>query len=227
VPDTQIREPTGAPAAEAVPPALAERSEPLIPLRRADGHLPDFDEIVTPHPVIGFLFRRRTFIVLLGVLALVPLARPHPVTLSIGIGLALLAEAWRIWAAGTIHKTEELTTGGPYAYVRHPLYVGSFLHALAYCFMSGRWESVLVVLPLFCLLYGAAAATEEQMLRKVFGERYAAYSRTVPRFIPRPWGAAPGYGRFDWSQVWLNREHVNLIWMVLICGLFVARLLMR
>ena len=35
----------------------------------------------------------------------------------------------RGWSAGTIHKDEELTTTGPYAFARNPLYVGSFLIA--------------------------------------------------------------------------------------------------
>jgi protein-S-isoprenylcysteine O-methyltransferase Ste14 len=224
VPDTQSKEKSGVALAEPDP-APCDRSEPLIGVRRADGRLSRFDEIVTPHPVVAFLFRRRTLIVLLGVLALVPVSRPQPYLLGIGLLVATLAEAWRIWAAGTIHKTEELTTGGPYAFVRHPLYVGSFLHAVAYCFMSGRWESPLVVLPMFCLLYGAAVTTEEQMLHKVFGERYAAYCRRVPRFIPRLARPEPGYGQFDWRQVHLNREYVNIVWMLVLSGLFALRLM--
>ena len=124
-----------------VPPAGLDEDGPAlpeVPVRNADGGLSNFDEIVTPAPVAHFLFRRRTLIVLLGILAIVPFAHPKPIMLAVGIALAVVAECWRIWAAGTIHKTEELTTGGPYAHVRHPLYVGSFVHAVAYCFMSGR-----------------------------------------------------------------------------------------
>src|SRR5438105_8628263 len=94
---------------------------PEAPVRGPSGSKSRFDEIVTPHPLVAFLFRRRTFLVLLGMLALVPFATPSPRGLAVGMGLMVLAEALRIWAAGTIHKTEELTTGGPYGYVRHPL----------------------------------------------------------------------------------------------------------
>lgn len=203
--------------------ALGEESRALPCVRKPDGELPNFDEIVTPHPVVAFLFRRRTFIVLLAVMALAVFARPTPVMLAIGFGLAIIGECWRLWAAGTIHKTEELITGGPYAYVRHPLYVGSFVHALAYGFMSGRWESFLVVLPLFGLLYGAAVATEEAMLYKIFGEQYADYCRRVPRFMPRP-GPHGGHGSFDWERVVANKEYVNIVWMIVLCSLFVMRL---
>src|SRR5689334_9344828 len=89
-----------------------------------------FDRIAPPHPVMVFLFRRRTLLIQLTTLALLATARPQPSLFAFGLALAVLAEAWRIWAAGTIHKVEELTTGGPYAHVRHPLYVGSFVHAI-------------------------------------------------------------------------------------------------
>ena len=195
-----------------------------VPIRKPDGGLSRFDEIVTPHPVVAFLFRRRTLIVLLAIIALIPWAQPKPGMLAAGVLLAVLAEAWRIWAAGTIHKTEELTTGGPYAYVRHPLYVGSFLHSVAYCLISGRWESFAIVVPLFLITYGAAVSTEEAMLYKIFGERYADYSRRVPRFIPRLRMPEPGHGQFDWRQVRSNKEYVNIIWLVVLSSLFILKL---
>jgi protein-S-isoprenylcysteine O-methyltransferase Ste14 len=204
----------------------AEPQEPLIAVRRADGGLADFSEIVTPHPVIGFLFRRRTLIVLLAILALAWFSKPQPAMIVAALAVAFLAEVWRVWAAGTIHKTEELTTAGPYAYVRHPLYVGSFLHAIAYCLFSGRWESFLIVPPLFFLLYGAAVSTEEAMLRKIFGRRYDEYSERVPRFVPRLGSRPRGEGAFSWAQVAANKEYVNVIWVVILSSLFVLKLIL-
>jgi protein-S-isoprenylcysteine O-methyltransferase Ste14 len=202
-----------------------ELAIPTASVRNAGGSIARFDEIVTPHPVAAFLFRRRTLIVLLAMVWLAFFARPTSGPLAVGFVLAVVAEAWRIWSAGTIHKTETLTTGGPYAYVRHPLYVGSFVHAVAFCLMSGRWESFLVVPPLFAALYGAAVAIEEAMLRKLFGEQYEAYSRRVPRFIPRLRAAEPGHGRFDWRQVMANKEYVNIIWIIMLSSLFAFRLI--
>ena len=40
---------------------------------------------------------------------------------------ALLGEALRTWSSGTLVKNEVLTTEGPYALCRNPLYVGNFL----------------------------------------------------------------------------------------------------
>lgn len=209
--------------AEPEPPAGTDVApDPAAPSKR---HLRSrFDEIVTPHPIVAFFFRRRTFIVLLGLVAMVPWARPKLGMLAAGVVLALLAEGLRVWAAGTIHKTEQLTTGGPYAFVRHPLYVGSFLHAVAYSLMSGRWESFAFVVPLFGIVYGAAVSTEEAMLRKLYGVEYEEYSRRVPRFFPQMGRVSPGHGTFSWRQVWLNREWVNFLWMGVFFAIYFALL---
>lgn len=208
-------------------PALGEGApaEPSAPAAAPGGRGRRFTDIVNPHPVAAFLFRRRTFIVLVGTLAMLPWAQPRPGMLLAGLCVALLAEAVRVWAAGTIHKTQELTTGGPYAYVRHPLYAGSFLHAVAYALMTGRWESFLLVVPLFWLVYGTAVAVEEAMLLKLYGAAYADYCRRVPRFVPRPGPRPSGHGRFCWRQVLANREHVTALWMVFLYALLALRLL--
>ena len=53
-------------------------------------------------------------------------ARPRPGLYAAGLVLAVLGVGIRLWAAGTIHKGREITISGPYAWVRHPLYVGWF-----------------------------------------------------------------------------------------------------
>src|SRR5947207_6187061 len=44
-----------------------------------------------------------------------------------GVLLVFFGLLVRSWAAGTLRKQRELATTGPYAFVRHPLYFGSFL----------------------------------------------------------------------------------------------------
>jgi protein-S-isoprenylcysteine O-methyltransferase Ste14 len=206
-------------------PSLEPRGEEEPPRSpRPGGGVWKFHELVSLPAPIAFLCRYRTFLVLLGIVLMVPWAKPKPGMLVIGILIALAAEGWRIWAAGTIKKTAELTTGGPYAHIRHPLYFGSFLHAIAYSFMSGRWESFAFVLPLFALIYGAAMLVEERMLVRLFGEHYLAYCRRVPRLLPRLTPARPAYGSFEWRQVMANTEYVNVIWLIILSALFVLRL---
>jgi len=53
-------------------------------------------------------------------------ARPTPLTLAVGGGIALIGVIVRAWASGHISKNERLATTGPYAHTRNPLYFGSF-----------------------------------------------------------------------------------------------------
>src|SRR5262249_60675429 len=49
-----------------------------------------FYELVRPHPVLAFLFRRRTLFLLLGGAAMLAMARPRPVPFAAGVALACL-----------------------------------------------------------------------------------------------------------------------------------------
>ena len=55
------------------------------------------------------------------------LARPDPGLLMAGLPIAVLGEALRVWAAGHLEKSREVTQSGPYRFMRHPLYAGSAL----------------------------------------------------------------------------------------------------
>jgi protein-S-isoprenylcysteine O-methyltransferase Ste14 len=178
-------------------------------------------------PIARFLVRRRTsFFCLVPLLLLIP-SRPTVTMFGIGVALALLGQAVRLWAAGTIHKSREVTTGGPYAYVRHPLYFGTFFITLGYGFMSGLWWSFALLLPLYFILHGAAVASEERKLCGLFGDAYREYARHVGRVMPRilPNSSLPRRGAFRWSQVFSNNEHVTVLFTVTMTLLFAARLL--
>jgi len=55
------------------------------------------------------------------------LARPSPKSILVGMVVAAIGLWLRARAAGRLHKQEVLTTTGPYAYTRNPLYLGSFI----------------------------------------------------------------------------------------------------
>src|SRR5262245_52859196 len=60
-------------------------------------------------------------------IAFLVFSRPTWRSLAIGAPLATLGLVVRAWASGVLRKNQELTTSGPYAYTRNPLYAGSFL----------------------------------------------------------------------------------------------------
>jgi protein-S-isoprenylcysteine O-methyltransferase Ste14 len=75
----------------------------------------------------------------------------HPTSRSLWIGaaIALPGSLLRLWAAGHIEKGRVLTQGGPYAFTRNPLYLGSFLMALGIILAGqGYW-----LLPAFAAFF--------------------------------------------------------------------------
>lgn len=81
-------------------------------------------------------------------------------------------------------RSRQLMTGGIYARIRHPRYIGLFLEACAFSLFANYLAAYLVVVALVPIL-GLIVLLEERELRLSFGEEYRRYERTVPRFIPR------------------------------------------
>jgi protein-S-isoprenylcysteine O-methyltransferase Ste14 len=113
------------------------------------------------------------------------LARPTPLTLLTGAIVAAPGLALRAWASGHLRKNESLATGGPYAYTRNPLYLGSFLLGLGFTIASGRWFLVIVFAAMLLGIYLPVMRVESQALAELFGERYRRYADRVPSFLPK------------------------------------------
>jgi len=136
-------------------------------------------------------------------------ARPTPRLLLAGGLLGLVGLLIRAWAAGTIHKEKELTTSGPYAHTRNPLYVGSFLLGLGVVTAGGRWVFVLLFLAFYLGVYGRTMSGEAELLTELFGDRFRHYRDRVPAFFPRFTPYRPpegGEGGFTLAQYTRNRE---------------------
>lgn len=138
-------------------------------------------------------------------------ARPTPATLLGGAGIALLGGYIRGWAAGHIRKDSTLTVTGPYAHVRNPLYVGSFLVGLGVTVAGGVLLFVAVFLFFYLTVYSRTALVEAELLEERYGAAYRAYAAQVPLFVPRPtpWrpegsGAPPPFSlqRYRQNKEW-------------------------
>ena len=108
--------------------------------------------------------------------------------LSEMLGFFLLAAAtlWRIWCALFIAGTKngELSTAGPYSIVRNPLYLGNLAGIVGFGFAVEQPVLAVVLGLVFALFYPSVVLREEEKLASLFGERYAAYRRAVPRWVP-------------------------------------------
>jgi protein-S-isoprenylcysteine O-methyltransferase Ste14 len=99
----------------------------------------------------------------------------------IGGGFILLASAWRILYEA--QRTHRLATTGPYAYVRHPQYMGFILIMLGFLL---QWPTLptLVMFPILVVMYVRLARREEREALAEFGEAYARYAANTPAFFP-------------------------------------------
>ena len=109
---------------------------------------------------------------------------PSPRSLLYGLPIAVLGLALRAWAAGCLAKNRELATGGPYAYTRNPLYLGTLLVAAGLAVASRGIGLGVLFAVVFFFVYLPAIQLEEQHLRRLFPE-YARYAERVPALWPR------------------------------------------
>lgn len=110
-------------------------------------------------------------------------SQPTARSLALGLPVALAGLALRAWAAGHLAKNERLAIGGPYAYVRNPLYIGTLVVAAGLTLASRSVGLGAVFLAVFLLVYLPVIQLEEQHLCKLFPE-YADYARRVPALLP-------------------------------------------
>jgi hypothetical protein len=122
------------------------------------------------------------------------LARPNWRTMAASLVLVLPGLCLRGYASGYVKKNAELTTTGPYAHTRNPLYLGSMLIAFGFALAAWRWEILVALAVLFATIYIPTILSEEAYLRSHFAG-FEAYARAVPRLLPRWTGAAVGGGQ--------------------------------
>lgn len=96
-------------------------------------------------------------------------------------GFWLLASAWKVLYAAQRHH--ELATGGPYARVRHPQYMGFILIMIGFLF---QWPTLvtLAMFPILVFMYIHLARSEERDARTQFGDAYTRYAANTPAFFP-------------------------------------------
>jgi protein-S-isoprenylcysteine O-methyltransferase Ste14 len=132
------------------------------------------------------------------------LARPTWGLLAVGTAVALVGEGIRVWAAGHLEKSREVTRSGPYRWFRHPLYVGSVLMGVGVAIAGNSQIAAAAICCYLAVTMSAAIRTEEAFLRATFGPEYDAYCR----------GASPAPDRpFSLARVWRNREYRAVVGM--------------
>jgi protein-S-isoprenylcysteine O-methyltransferase Ste14 len=184
--------------------------------------------------LVKFIVRRRVAIsiVLIGTLVIedlvsgvVPRDILNPTDLKALAGLlcVLGGLALRSWAAGFLIKNSELTTTGPYAVVRNPLYLGSFLMVAGYCLLIDDRENIWILTAALALIYIPKVRSEERLLAEVYPDKWPQYAAETPRFFPRSIALArlSGWRLSQWRR---SREYnAVLASAAALVGLIVVR----
>jgi protein-S-isoprenylcysteine O-methyltransferase Ste14 len=137
------------------------------------------------------------------------LAEPTPRTLAAGGLVAALGELIRIWAAGHLEKGREVTSSGPYALTRHPLYVGSIVIGIGLVIAAADLAVTIIVLGYLAVTYTAAIRTEEAHLTEKFGAAYPQY-RAGQMAVKRPFSLE--------RALKTNREYRAAIGVLVVLG---------
>lgn len=158
-------------------------------------------------------------------------AKPNWRWFIIGAAIAMVGLAVRAWASGYLKKNLELTTTGPYAHTRNPLYLGTFMLGSGIATSSGAWWFIALFMALYLLIYVPVMMAEAETLGKLFITEYAHYCQSVPLFLPRLTAyraagqprAVISERRFAWSQYLKHREYRAALGVVIVYALLAAK----
>ncbi|MGH9358251.1 MAG: methyltransferase family protein [Candidatus Acidiferrales bacterium] len=171
--------------------------------------------------------RRRVPLSFAFAVAYAVLSQPTFELLVIGSALALTGLLLRAFAAGHIEKSQTLAASGPFCYVRHPLYLGSFILGCGFMVAARSYILGTVYLVLFAAMYFPVMRREEAFLHKKFGAAYDDYAHRVPLFFPLRGQVLTAAGRFTWLRYRKNREYQAALGFVAIIIFLAIKLALR
>lgn len=161
----------------------------------------------------------------LGIALLIYFSKPTPVSVAVGLVFIAAGQLLRLWAAGHLVKNKRLTTTGPYAYVKNPLYLGAITIVVGFCIVGmPPWNLtpslrdprlllyVLFLAAFFLYYMPRKIKIEGDRLRRIYGEEYTRYEQSVPDMIPRLTPYRSGdTTRWSWARAVDNSEHGTIM----------------
>ncbi len=146
---------------------------------------------------------------------------PDDRSINSGLGFIVLGLLIRIWANGYAVKTQELTTCGPYAFLRHPLYLGTMLLFIGFVVMLKIYLLGLISFILVSIVYFNTIKKEEQLLLNLFKQSYLDYKKNVPLIFPRfsAYKGQKSWG-FSFKRLIKSQEYKLFIWVIILVIIF-------
>lgn len=106
-----------------------------------------------------------------------------------GSGIAIFVAAARAmgrnWSVVARTRSDhELVRSGPFAVVRHPIYLALLLYLLSFGVGFGHLAQLALAVPIYAVGTLIRVSIEEKLLRAQFGDAHTRYVREVRAFIP-------------------------------------------
>lgn len=180
-----------------------------------------------------FVFRTRGIwmLVAISVAVGIKIANGGKTPLSVFIaGLIIIATAqmFRVYAAShlwgrqavTRPEADFLCTCGPYAYLRHPFYLGNFFIGIGLCIVINEWYAYILFIFSYVFVYSIVIPYEEKYLVKKFGKRYLEYKFKTGRFVPKLKGyksdakVVPNYKAGIMGEIHVPIILVLILWII-------------
>ena len=108
-----------------------------------------------------------------------------PYASNFAISLILLGLATRMYASGFVLKNKELSTTGPYAFVRHPLYTGNIMILIGLCLINGFFWSFVTAFIFLWFYYPTAIEYEDRKLKSLFPDTWGEWASMTPALMPK------------------------------------------
>lgn len=185
----------------------------------------------------NFFFRTRNylfpFFYLILFLPFPRLSKSYGVVFLIGASIALLGQMVRMLTIGLVYivrggknrriYAEGLVTDGIFSHCRNPMYVGNVLLVIGMSVLSNSIFAMVVMIPLFILIYQAIIRAEETFLRDKFGPGFDAYCKRVNRWVPKLNGIGKTFSEndFNFKKVLFKEYNASFLWMMGATLLFV------
>ena len=144
-----------------------------------------------------------------------------------GIGWIIAGILIRLWSNGYAIKNDKLTTSGPYAFVRNPLYLGTFLIAIGFVIVLKsqppllEWVAGGLFLLALSFMYYRTINAEQGMLSVKFKDAYSDYCKQVPAMVPCLVSYSKGdKWPFSLQRLLNSKEHKTLFWVYILMVVF-------
>jgi protein-S-isoprenylcysteine O-methyltransferase Ste14 len=185
----------------------------------------------------NFLFRWRGVIGFIAFVLIWLLSRPNLASIWISLPFILVGLFFRLWASGYLGKegrsieitTKSLITQGPYRFTRNPLYIGNFFLTVGVLIgFHSPFYLVILMLGLFLVEYSIIIKSEQDFLRKHFGNDYLTYCKMTGVIFPKSFHLTiPAKNNQKYLFKNALREIQTVIILLIIYGLIYLRMVIK